>query len=173
MRVLVAGVGNVLRSDDGFGVEVVRRLELLELPEQVRVVETGIGGMALLQELRDGVELLIVIDAVDHGRLPGTVMVIEPEVLDVQVLSPIERYDTLADIHLATPERVFVMAKALGVLPRKVMVVGCQPEDATTMGQRISPPVLAAIDRAIGEVLTLVGEFLGGLIACEPLRNGT
>lgn len=158
-RVLVAGVGNVLRSDDGFGVEVARRLFKMDLPDWVKVVETGIAGMALVQELYQDVDLLIVVDAVDRGRIPGTVMIIEPDVIDAHLLSPLDRYDMLADVHLATPERVFVMAKALGVLPRKVLVVGCQPMDADTMKQGMSEVVVAAIGPAIREVLALLSEY--------------
>lgn len=47
-RVIVACVGNVLRRDDGFGPAVAARLT--DLPEGVEVLETGIGGVALLQE---------------------------------------------------------------------------------------------------------------------------
>ena len=51
-KVLVAGVGNKLRADDAFGVEVANRLMAMDLPEGVKVVETGIGGIALVQELQ-------------------------------------------------------------------------------------------------------------------------
>lgn len=152
MRVLVAGVGNVLRGDDGFGVEVARRLSAMALPPGVRVIETGIGGIALVQELQDGWDALIVVDAVDHGRPPGTVLVIEPEVLDVQTISLAERHDLLADMHLATPERALVLARALGVLPERLLVVGCQPVDASSVGTEMSGPVTRAVEVAIGEV---------------------
>lgn len=171
-RVLIAGVGNVLRSDDGFGVEVAGRLGAMNLPDHVVVVETGIGGMALIQELSAEVGVLIVVDAVDKGRPPGTVMVIEPEVVDVHLLSATERYDLLADVHLATPERVFVMAKALGVLPEKVLMVGCQPEDAESMGRGLSTVVAAAIEPAILEVLDLLKEFSGNTLGSKSLENG-
>ena len=45
-RVLVAGIGNIFLGDDAFGVEVVRRLLLRDLPEEVRVVDFGIRGLA-------------------------------------------------------------------------------------------------------------------------------
>lgn len=162
-KVLVAGVGNVLRSDDGFGVEVARRLSKMDLSDWVTVVETGIAGMALIQELSKDVDLLIVVDAVDRSRAPGTVMVIEPDIIDVHLLSPLDRYDILADVHLATPERVFVMAKALGVLPHKVLVVGCQPVDAETMNQGMSEIVVAAVEPAIGEILALLSQYCDGV----------
>lgn len=164
MRILIAGVGNVLKADDAFGVEVANRLADMELPEDVRVVETGIGGIALVQELQEGWDALIVADAVDRGRDPGTVMLIEPDVIDVNALSWGERADLLADAHLATPERVFMLSRALGVLPARLLMVGCQPLDADAIGTEISEPVRAAIDIAVAEILRHVAE----LVALDP-----
>lgn len=160
MRILIAGVGNVLKADDAFGVEVARRLENIELPEQVRVVETGIGGIALVQELQDGFDALIVADAVDRGRPPGTIMLIEPDVIDVHALSWGEKHDLLADAHLATPERVFMLSRALGVLPERLLMVGCQPVDADALGTEMSEPVQMAVEVAVGEILRHVDELL-------------
>lgn len=159
MRVLVAGVGNVLRTDDGFGVEVARRLEGEALPEGVSVVETGIGGIALVQELQEGYDALVVIDAVDHGRPPGTVMLIEPDVVDVHALGWAERSDLLADMHLATPERAMMLARALGVLPPRVLMVGCQPSDPDEVGQGLTAPVEAAVEVAVREILAHVRDL--------------
>ena len=160
MRILIAGVGNVLKADDAFGVEVARRLEAMELPEQVRVVETGIGGIALVQELQDGFDALIVADAVDRGRPPGTIMLIQPDVVDVHALSWGEKHDLLADAHLATPERVFMLSRALGVLPERLLMVGCQPVDADALGTEMSEPVQMAVGVAVNEILRHVDELL-------------
>jgi hydrogenase maturation protease len=159
MKILVAGVGNLLRADDAFGVHVARRMEAMELPPGVKVVETGIAGMSLVQELQDGWDALIVLDAVDLGRPPGQVMMIVPDVIDVYALSLEERMDLLADMHLATPERVFMLSRALKVLPEKLLMIGCQPEDAETPGKEMSAPVAAAVDIAIQEVFRYVGEL--------------
>jgi len=153
IRLLVAGVGNVLLGDDGFGVEVARRLETMQLPEGVRVVETGIGGIALVQELQEGWDALIVVDAVDVGRPPGTVVVIDPAVVDVDTLDWAARHDLLADMHLATPERALMLARALGVLPPVVRLVGCQPRDAERLGIGLDPVIERAVDEAVSQVL--------------------
>lgn len=74
-RILITGVGNVLRQDDGFGIEVVHRLmEREHLPPTVRVLETGIAGIRLVQELMDGFDLLIVVDAVQRGGRAGSTL---------------------------------------------------------------------------------------------------
>jgi len=153
LRVLVAGVGNQLRADDAFGVVVAQRLMAMDLPAGVKVVETGIGGIALVQELQEGYDALVVIDAVDRGRPPGHVMLIALDVPHVDDMAWGERYDFLADVHLATPERALIMSKALGVLPDDTVMVGCQPVDAETPGIPMSAEVTAACDVAVTEVL--------------------
>ena len=151
-RVLVVGVGNVLNGDDGFGVEVARKLAARPLPAGVRVTETGIGGIHLVHELMEGYDALVVVDAVDRGRPPGTVMVIEAEVLDVSAMETTARHDLLADMHLATPERALMVARAVGVLPERTVIIGCQPRQIETLDVGLTDEVSAAVDRAVTEV---------------------
>ncbi|HVM00993.1 MAG TPA: hydrogenase maturation protease [Egibacteraceae bacterium] len=162
MDVLVAGVGQVLRGDDGFGVEVARRLATLDLGKSVRVIETGTGGINLVTALYDPTDVLIVLDAVDHGRPPGTVMVIEPEVADVDDLPQLARWDFLADMHYTKPESAFMLAKALGVLPERFLLVGCQPQETETLEVGLSPAVARAVEVAIAEVRRLLDQLLQG-----------
>lgn len=152
----MAGVGNVLRGDDGFGVAVAERLMRETPPADVRVVELGIGGIHLVQELLDDFDSLIVVDAVDLGRAPGTVVVIQPDVPDLAALPLSERHDQLADMHYATPERAFMLAAALERLPRATWLVGCQAADAERYGQGLAPPLEPAVAVAAGEVRRLV-----------------
>jgi hydrogenase maturation protease len=170
VRILIAGVGNVLRGDDAFGVEVARRMADLPLPPGVRVMETGIAGIALVMELQEGWDVLIVADAVDHGRPPGTVMLIEPDVLDVTTLSVKDRSDLLADMHLATPERSMMLARALGVLPPSVLMVGCQIADPDAVGQGMTDPVIAAVDVAVEEIQRYLATLVGpsGSVGAQP-----
>jgi len=105
MRILVAGMGNLLRRDDGFGVIVAQRLLDGPIPDGVTVMEVGIGGIHMVQALFDPTDGLVVLDAVDLGRHPGTIVVIQPEVTDLATLSLSERHDQLADMHYATPSR--------------------------------------------------------------------
>lgn len=158
-RVLVVGVGNVLHGDDGFGVEVVKRLGERRLPSEVTLAETGIGGIHLVHELMAGYDALVVVDAVDRGREPGTVMVIDAEVIDVGELAADERHDLLADMHLATPERALMVAKAAGVLPERTIIIGCQPAEVDTLGVGLTPAVNDAVARAVIEIERCVHEL--------------
>ncbi len=152
LRVLVAGVGNVLHGDDGFGVAVVRRLASKALPEGVSIAETGIGGIHLVHELMAGYDALLVVDTVDRGRRPGTVMVIEADVVDVAEMTVEHRHDKLADIHLATPERALMVARAVGVLPEQTFIIGCQPLELDSLEIGLTPVVEHAVETALAEI---------------------
>ncbi len=78
-RILIAGIGNIFLGDDAFGVEVVRRIADLNLPECVRVTDFGIRGFDLAYALQDAYDTTILIDACPHGEAPGTLYVIEPD----------------------------------------------------------------------------------------------
>ncbi len=153
MRILVAGVGNVLRSDDGFGVAVAERLLEREPPAGVEILEVGIGGIHLVQELFAGADALVVVDAVDLGRPPGTVVVQRPEIREI------EGPDDLASVHYATPERALMFARGLEILPASVWLVGCQIVDAESIGHGLSAELARAVDTAASEVRRLVTEL--------------
>lgn len=156
-RALVAGVGNVLRGDDGFGPAVVQALERAGLPPRVRSIETGIGGMGIIHELLDGFDGLIVVDAVDRGGVPGTLYVLEPDVPPAEAVSEGDRL-AMTDLHQLLPGRMLVMARALGVLPPYVRIVGCQPGETEELSTELSPPVAAVVPDAIETLRRLVGE---------------
>ena len=159
MRVVVAGFGNVLRSDDGFGVAVVEELEAGQVPDGVELLDVGIGGIHLVQVLADPADVLVVLDALDGVDRPaGTIQVIEPDVLDVQAMTPTERRDQLADVHYATPDRAMMLARAMDVLPATTLVVGCVPVEAERYHHGLSEVVRAAVGPAAAEVRRIVSE---------------
>lgn len=163
MGVLVAGFGNVLRADDGVGVVVAERLAADPRCAGALVLDVGIGGMRLVQELlASDVDLLVIVDAVDLGRAAGSVVVQRPDVLDVSTLSAARRRDELADTHLATPARALMMARGLGVLPGTTLIVGVQTTDTDEPREGLSETTERAVPVIIGEVLRLIDEHLGG-----------
>lgn len=158
-RLVVAGFGNVLRGDDGVGVAVARRLLDGVVPDGVTVLDVGIGGIHLVQELLRPADGLVVVDAVDRGRPPGTVLVIRPDVADVTELPISSRRDALADMHLANPDRALRLARGMGILPAATWLVGCQPADVDGLAERLSPPVAAAVEVAAAEVRRLATDL--------------
>lgn len=161
-RILVACVGNTLRTDDGVG-PVVAGLLADRATESMVVADFGIGGIHMVQALmEEQFGALVVVDCADRGRPPGTVMEIEPEVLDVHLLDHTEKYDYLADMHYTKPERALALARGLGVLPPRVVLVGVQPEDAESLGQKLTARVAAAAEVAASHVLELSDRLVDG-----------
>lgn len=123
-------------------------------------MEVGIGGIHLVQELMSGVDALIIVDAVDLGRAPGTVVTQIPDVADVSILPIEQRRDELADMHYATPERALMLARGLGVLPATTLLVGVQTTDTKRLEQRLSNVTADAVQVAVDEIRRLVEQLL-------------
>ncbi len=149
MPILVAGVGNVLKGDDGFGIRALAAFRQQSLPDDIRCLETGIGGMHLVQELMRGYDAVILFDAVDRGEAPGRVMVLEPILPDLDDLSESERRDYFSETHYALPVRALTLAREVGVLPAVVRIVACQVADADSFSLRVHQAVEAAIPAAV------------------------
>ncbi|MDQ5809758.1 MAG: hydrogenase maturation protease [Actinomycetota bacterium] len=156
-RILVAGVGNVFLGDDGFGVEVVRRLAGRKLPEGVEVVDFGIRGLDLAYALQRDYEVVVFVDATPRGQEPGTVYLIEPEIEEDGEVS--------LDTHGMDPVKVIKLSRALGARPPRTLVVGCEPqvvvsgEDYDDMIMELSEPVRAAVEEAVKLVESLVEDI--------------
>jgi hydrogenase maturation protease len=147
-RILVAGVGNIFLGDDGFGVEVARRLGSLPLPEGVTVSDFGIRGVHLAYQLLDDFDLVVLIDAVSRGGAPGTVYVIEPDV-------EAEVDESIADAHDMVLEHVFAQVRTLGGKLGRVLIVGCEVEDVNErLG--LSSLVQSAVDEAVHLIMELI-----------------
>ncbi|MDQ3516670.1 MAG: hydrogenase maturation protease [Gemmatimonadota bacterium] len=165
-RTLIAGFGNILRGDDGFGVEVVRRLGDAGIARPgVDLMEVGTAGIRLAQELLTPCDLLIIADAMTRGGAPGTVYVLE-----VDSVEAVQR----VDMHVAIPSHALSVAKALGVLPTKVVLVGCEPmqvdEMTCDLTGELTPPVRAGVDVAVRRIHHLLAGELSDVM-CVATGN--
>lgn len=159
MDVLVACMGNVLRGDDGFGVVVARELDSAAFPAGVDVVEVGISGVSMAQELLDGYDAFVLVDAMAAGGEPGTIHVERASVPDLDRYSRREIAGFAADMHQTDPSKVLVLAEALGVLPETVILVGCEPTETDDLEDELSDPVRDAVPRAVDHIDRIVGEL--------------
>jgi hydrogenase maturation protease len=159
VRTLIAGFGNVLRGDDGFGVEVIRRLQEREPISDVEVMEVGTAGIRLAQELLTPCDRLIIVDAMTRGGAPGTVYVVRVESVDAA---------GEVDLHLAVPARALAVAKALRALPPEVFIVGCEPGEVDELTTEMTAPVQAAV----GDVLEHIDRLLAnGGSGADPVAE--
>jgi hydrogenase maturation protease len=154
-RVLVAGIGNIFLADDGFGVEVIRRMSVRSLPEGVCLRDFGIRGLDLAYALNDPWDLVILVDALPRGETPGTVFVLEPDREDLEA-----GLQSGIQIHGMDPVQAIRLAKSLGEIPQRLLVVGCEPADLGGEEGAIglSPEVENAIETAIEAILKQLKE---------------
>jgi hydrogenase maturation protease len=157
-RILIACVGNIFLGDDAFGVEVAHRLSQQPLQDGVTVSDYGIRSYDLAYALMQPWDLVILVDAVSRGEVPGTVFAIEP---DISALSE-QGANTAFDAHTMNPVSVIQMVTALGGQCPRMIVVGCEPStlDAADDGQfGLSEPLRAAVDEAIRLIQETVQGF--------------
>jgi hydrogenase maturation protease len=161
-RILVAGIGNIFKGDDGFGVEVARRLAALPLPQSVTVADFGIRGIDLTYALLDGCEAAVLVDAAQRGELPGTISIVEPTPPSGDAMPE----DLLLPLHDLDPAKVLRLVAAMGGTCRRILLVACEPltfGDDTDGIIGLSAPVGAAVDQAVATVEELIAE-----LAAEP-----
>ncbi|MGZ4472537.1 MAG: hydrogenase maturation protease [Nocardioidaceae bacterium] len=164
-KVLVAGIGNLFLSDDGFGPEVVRRLPgHARVPDDVRVVDYGIRGLHLAYDLLDGYDALVIVDAVPTGSAPGAVTVLEVgrDAIDGPDLGEAE-----LDAHGMNPVAVLAGVGRLGGTLPPTYLVGCRPETvADSIG--LSPAVEAAVPEALDALTALLARLGSPVDAGRP-----
>jgi hydrogenase maturation protease len=172
-RVLVAGIGNIFLGDDGFGVEVARRLRDEPLPDGVDVADFGIRGVHLAYELAEArYDAVILVDAVARGEPPGTLFVIEPGANDCGLRNADCGSEACgsqdcgsqdfgaADAHNMTPAAVLAWLRRIGSHRVRITIVGCEPASLDeSMG--LSAPVAAAVGEAMRIVRELVAPAKG------------
>lgn len=155
-NVLILGVGNLLLTDDGFGVHVVNALREIPLPPEVTLIEAGIVSHQLIPEFH-AADLLIFIDAVEAGDTPGSIFRFRPE--DMRFMSELKV--SLHDISLVD---VLHMTALTGERPETI-IIAVQPKDTKSCSMELNDEVKAAIPKVIDLVLEELKKR--GLQVCE------
>ena len=147
---LVLGVGNLLLSDEGLGIHAVQRLEKSgALPKDVELVDGGTAGLGLLYYI-EGVETLVIIDAVETGGPPGTIKRIAGDQIPAYMALKVSPHEiTLPDF--------FAAAKLRDLYPQEVVVWGMQPA-SLEVGVELSPEVESKMGELLG---CITAEFTG------------
>jgi hydrogenase maturation protease len=149
--VLVLGLGCADRGDDGVGGAVARQVAALGLPA-VRVVAEA-QPLDLLDDAM-AADLLVVVDAVRSGRAPGTVLVREVG------SGALPDWAGAASTHAIGLDAAVELARALGRMPRRLVLVGVEAAGFGT-GEPLSPGVRDAVAAAAEMVAGMVGAAAG------------
>lgn len=164
-RIALLGLGNLMRTDDAVGMLTLRRLaECGGLPLGVRVIEGGTLGLDLLESLR-GISHLLVLDAVDTGVVPGTLLRFEGEAIDTLPVSK--------SVHLLGFSDLMCALRLMDAAPVEVVLLGVQPA-STEWGTILTPKVFPAqqtmMQAALEQLMHWKGEMPEAAVG-RPHRN--
>ena len=156
-EIVIAGCGNPLFADDGFGPAVIEELQKLTLPDNVKVVDAGLGGPHFIFTMLDPevTKRLVIVDIADYGAEPGSITKLRVEDLPPgsyrdahswDIAEPLQRIKDSVDI----------------------TIIGCQPKRVTDPNMEIglSDEVSKAIPRTVRIVLETIGVDYGTAIKC-------
>jgi hydrogenase maturation protease len=144
-KTLVLGVGNTLMGDEGVGVHVIERLLAgYKIPEEVHVLDGGVLGMGLLYYLK-GIENLLLVDAVETRRDPGTIIRLEDDEVPAFLSMKISPHQ------VGVPD-MLAASKFIDLYPKRIVLWGIQPE-ILDMGLDMSPLIESKVDILVNNVL--------------------
>ena len=145
-QITILGIGNILLTDEGFGVRVIEKLfEDYEFPDNVAVVEGGELGIHLLGTLSKA-DHLIVVDAVKNKQPPGTLYRLEKDELPERILMK-------NSLHQTDFLETLTLCQMIDKSPETIVVLGAEPEDIETHSVDLTPVVAARLDDTVALVL--------------------
>ena len=149
MRAVVLGVGNILLADEGVGVRAVEALrEDYQLPPELMLIDGGTSAMELLDDL-EGLDLLLVLDAVRAGRVPATLIRLSGEQVP-------KFFRARLSPHQVGLAEVFATLDLLGHSPRETVVIGVEPVSLETQ-LGLTDPVAARLPDLVQAVVDELG----------------
>jgi hydrogenase maturation protease len=143
---MILGAGNILFSDEGFGIRVVEKLEsLYEFPDNVSVIDGGVLGLNLLGIISEA-DRLIVVDAVRNKGKAGDFYRLEGDAIP-------QRIRAKNSLHQVDLLEALTLCQALDKVPDTV-ILGVEPADIDTMNTELTPVLQERVDTMVQTVLS-------------------
>jgi hydrogenase maturation protease len=144
-QIMVLGVGNLIFTDEGVGIHVIRKLdERYGFPENVSIQDGGVLGINLLGVI-SAADHLIVVDAVKNGGKPGDLHRLEGKEIPKRILAK-------NSLHQVDLLEALTLCQALDKVPETV-IIGVEPKDIESVGLKLTPPVQEKMDSLLEMVL--------------------
>lgn len=137
---VVLALGNPLMGDDGLGATVLERLRAWDWGPDVALVDGETWGLRLLPLVEDA-DRLLVVDAIDIGAPPGTLVSLDAGELP-------HRLNTALSPHQVGLQHVLALAELRGAYPARLAAIGAQPE-RVVFGEPLSPAVARTVDAVL------------------------
>ncbi len=153
-RLMVIGCGNLLASDDGVGIEIVRQLKEIKLPLGVQIVEAGTPGLQLL-DIWEEAEQVIIVDAVRSGEPVGMIHWFDDSFLPPREIMPLSS-------HGINVIDAIALGKLMGRIPQEIRILGVEILSSEPYNEGLTPQVASAVPQAIQRVLLEIQHMIPG-----------
>ena len=154
-RITVLGIGNVLLSDEGFGVRVMEELQRSgDFGEDVQFLDGGTLGMELLMFLMD-TRCLLILDAVRGEGEKGELYCFRGEEVECH-------FQEKLSAHELGIQDVLTLLKLTGREIGQVTVIGAEPERLEA-GLDLSDGMKKMVPQAVAEARSELAKWLGAL----------
>jgi len=151
VKVLILGVGNLLRSDDGVGLHIIEALRKEHLKDNVDLIE-AVSGLDILDAIK-GYDRIILVDAIKTGGEPGIIYQLSLE--DFKDKQTVNSFSTHLNMDIPTMlelgNRLFPEK-----MPEDIQIIAIEAEDITTISDKCTPKV----EKAIPEVVELIKRLI-------------
>lgn len=159
MHILVMGVGNLLWADEGFGVRCAEAFAArYKASDTLEILDGGTQGLALVPNVAAATHLIL-FDAVDFGRAPGSLVIAR----DAEVRGFVGA-DKMS-LHQAGMNDVFACVELMGKAPQHITLIGVQPVELDDYGGSLTPSVRAQIEPALAAA---AAELARWRVSLEP-----
>lgn len=152
-RILILGLGNILLADEGIGAHVAQLLQKESLPPNVEVVDGGTAAMDALL-LVEGIDKLVVIDALRAGQKPGTIYRAKFRAGEEDKLAEIlaGQGGSKISLHQVGLIDALAVAERLNCVPEEIVIIGVEPAEVG-YGLELTDEVEQKIPEIIDTVL--------------------
>ena len=144
-KILIAGIGNILLTDEGLGVHILKELSKKKLPKEVELAEIGTAVFELVRFM-DGKDKVIIVDAIVSDEAPGTIYKLTPKELKSS------RKNQLASLHQFGICEAIETSAQMGNTP-EIVIFGVVPKDYQSIGTELTLELKKSIPKIIQEIL--------------------
>lgn len=144
-KILIAGIGNLLFTDEGIGVHVIKELSRRSLPEEVELAEIGTATFELVRWM-EGKDKVIIVDAMISDEPPGTIFKLTPDDLRSK------KGKLMTSLHQLGVVEALNSAYMLGIEP-EIVIFGIAPKDYHSLGTELSFELKKSMGKIINVIL--------------------
>ncbi len=162
---LVLCLGNEILSDDSFGYKIACRLQgQFDFNGEAEIEFSPLGGLNLIDLLKDRERALIVDTIITNDTAPGTLHFIE-----MGHFVPSKNLTCSHEVNLPT---ALQFGRELGIsMPGRIDVLAVEAQDIETLSEKLTPQVEGALEPAINRILSWIGPNGGQSVELRPKNN--